>query len=126
MHNNNPNIKKCRLYAAVIGGLIAFLALASIIYIICGIGSSDSVQLTADIYKDGVLIKSLELSSCGNQTFSITDDNGCYNIVEVRDGRIGITSASCPDKLCVHQGFVDSCVLPITCLPNNVVILLQD
>ena len=45
-----------------------------------------------------------------------------YNIVEVRQGSIGIVEASCPDHLCQNMGFIDSSVMPITCLPNHLII----
>lgn len=122
-HSNSP---KYRLYAAVIGGLIAVAAIVSIAYIIHGLDAAGSSAPVADIYQDGVLIKSLDLHSCGDQTFTVSGDNGCYNIIEVRDGKIGITSASCPDKICVHQGFTDSPMLPVTCLPNSVVITVHE
>ena len=52
-------------------------------------------------------------------------ENGCVNEVEVRPGSIGILSADCPDKLCVRQGFISDTRLPITCLPNRLVIRLR-
>ena len=44
---------------------------------------------------------------------------------EMVDGSIGIITADCPDKLCVHQGFISDSRLPITCLPNRLVIQLR-
>ena len=58
-------------------------------------------------------------------TFTVTGATGSQNEVEVRPGSIGILSADCPDKLCVHQGFISDSRLPITCLPNRLVILLH-
>lgn len=125
MYNVNQNSKKYGLYAAVTGGIIAVCAIVSIIFIIHKLENADTASLVADIYQNGSLIKSLELDSCGDLTFTVSGDNGCYNIIEVHDGKIGITSASCPDKICVNQGFIDSPLLPVTCLPNNVVITVH-
>ena len=58
-------------------------------------------------------------------TFTVTGENGCVNEIEVRPGSIAIISADCPDKLCVHQGFISDSRLPITCLPNRLVIQLR-
>lgn len=127
MHNTNfsPE-KKYRLHAAVIGGLTALCAIVCIFLIVHNSGHTEASPLIAEIYQDGRLIKSLDLNSCGDMIFTISGNNGCYNTIEVQDGRIRITSASCPDKICVNQGFIDSPLLPITCLPNKVVITLHE
>lgn len=41
---------------------------------------------------------------------------------EIKDGKIRIIDSPCPNKICVHQGW-DS---PLVCLPNNVIISLED
>lgn len=82
---------------------------------------------TADIYQNGILLKSVSLTSAEESyTFTVTGENGCFNEITVKEGCIGITAASCPDKLCVHQGYVSSSLLPITCLPNRLVIRVRE
>ncbi|MCB5224890.1 MAG: NusG domain II-containing protein [Candidatus Cloacimonadaceae bacterium] len=46
-----------------------------------------------------------------------------HNTVEIKDGKVGMTEADCPDKRCVKQGFGDK--LPIVCLPNRVVVEIR-
>lgn len=83
-------------------------------------------HLIGDIYQNGTLIESISLDAVTESySFTITGENNCTNQIEVRPGCIGIISASCPDKLCVHQGFIDSGLLPITCLPNRLVIQIR-
>lgn len=83
-------------------------------------------SITADIYQDGILLRSIDLSKTEEPyTFMVTNDNGSQNEIEVRPGSIGIRSANCPDKLCVQQGFINTPVLPITCLPNRLVIQIR-
>jgi len=90
------------------------------------VSSDKEAQIIADIYQDGRLLQSIPLHTVTEAyTFTITGDNGCENTIEVRPGSIGILSASCPDKLCVHQGFIDTSLLPITCLPNRLVIQVR-
>lgn len=79
----------------------------------------------ASIYQNGILLQEIDLSKVSEAyQITVTGDNNCTNVVEVRRGSIGILSADCPDKLCVHQGFIDNALLPITCLPNRLVIQL--
>mgnify|MGYP001024328138 FL=1 len=84
----------------------------------------------ADVYQDGILILSIPLdqaSSLGGQevVFPVEGKDHCYNQIEIRDGAIGITAADCPDKLCVRQGFLHTPGIPITCLPNRLVIQIR-
>ena len=56
-----------------------------------------------------------------SQELTFRSDDGGYNIVTVRDGKIAVTEANCPDQYCVRQGFCDSGE-QIVCLPHKLVI----
>lgn len=86
----------------------------------------DKGCLIADIYQDGELLQSIDLDKVAESyTFSVTGKNGGSNTIEVRHGSIAVVLADCPDKLCVHQGFISTSLLPITCLPNHLVIQIR-
>ena len=70
---------------------------------------------TAEIYSDGQLLKTLSLAE--NQQFTVPLADGSFNEITVRDGKISVTSASCPDQVCVKRGFCSGGA-PIICLPN--------
>ena len=90
-------------------------------------GASSDKVLIADIYQNGSLLQSICLTSVEEPyTFTVTGEGNVTNEIEVRNGSIGIISASCPDKLCVHQGFISGSLLPITCLPNRLVIQVRE
>ena len=72
----------------------------------------------AKITSDGFFFRTVELSV--DQEFTVETENG-YNVVTVRDGKIAVTQASCPDHYCMHRGFCDSGA-QIVCLPNGLVI----
>jgi len=42
------------------------------------------------------------------------------NVIEIKDKRVRMREASCPDKLCVKQGWIERGA--IICLPNRVVV----
>lgn len=87
---------------------------------------SDNEHLIADIYQDGELLQSIDLNAVTDSyTFSVTGKSGGSNTVEVRHGSIAVISADCPDKLCVRQGFISTSLLPVTCLPNHLVIQIR-
>ena len=45
-----------------------------------------------------------------------------YNLLVIKGGEAEIAEASCPDKLCVHQGKISFDGQSIICLPNKVVV----
>lgn len=45
--------------------------------------------------------------------------------IEVLNGKIRMLESSCPDQLCVHQGFLDNSNGSIICIPNHLVIELD-
>lgn len=111
--------------------------LLTLLLLIIGIGSflliwlhpinyTDTSSLVADIYQNGQLLQSISLSAITDtETIIVTNEGNAVNEIELRPGSIGITSANCPDKLCVHQGFISDSLIPITCLPNRLVIQIR-
>ena len=52
--------------------------------------------------------------------------DGSYNILEIRNGKADITEASCPDGICVNDRAVSMNHETIVCLPNKVVIEIEN
>lgn len=108
--------------ALVLAGLIVIILLASVagfLFLNAG-GRSGTV---AEIYQDGKLIKTIHLDTVTEDySFTVSGEDGVYNVVEVHHGEIGIIEASCPDGLCINMGFIHSSAMPVTCLPNKLVI----
>ena len=71
---------------------------------------------TVKIETDGELYGIYSLSE--DQVIIIGDTNIC----EIKDGKIRMTEASCPDHLCIQQGAIDTRGGMIVCLPNKIVI----
>lgn len=77
----------------------------------------------AEIYQDGTLLYTIDLNTVTDSyELTVTGDNNAYNVILVEQGQISMKEASCPDKLCVHMGKIHNASLPVTCLPNKVVI----
>ncbi|MDR1916320.1 MAG: NusG domain II-containing protein [Synergistaceae bacterium] len=45
--------------------------------------------------------------------------------IAVRSGRVGFVSSDCPDKICVHSGFLGISGQSAVCLPNRVVVRVK-
>ena len=93
---------------------LVFLLLAALAVLI----SSGPSQSRAEVYVDGVLYRQVDLSV--DQAFTVETERG-VNVITVRDGKIAVTEANCPDQVCVRRGF-DSGGPDIVCLPNRLVI----
>lgn len=73
----------------------------------------------AEIISQGKAVKTVDLRI--DQQFTVTTSQGGCNVVTVRDGKIAVTEASCPDHYCMDRGFCSSGA-QIVCLPNRLVI----
>lgn len=73
----------------------------------------------AEISSQGEVLKTVDLRI--GQEFTVTTPDGGVNTVTVRDGRIAVTHANCPDSYCMAKGFCNRGT-PIVCLPNRLVI----
>ncbi|MBR6595211.1 MAG: NusG domain II-containing protein [Oscillospiraceae bacterium] len=72
----------------------------------------------ARITSKGKEVRTVDLSF--DQEFTVQTEDG-YNVVTVKDGKIAVTEASCPDHHCMARGFCNSGA-QIVCLPNKLVI----
>lgn len=52
--------------------------------------------------------------------------DGSYNILEIKNGKARVTEASCPDGICVNHRAVSRQGETIVCLPNKVVVEIQN
>ena len=75
----------------------------------------------AEVYSDGKLLYTLDLRI--DQEKTVQSDFGT-NVITVRDGKIAVTHADCPDGYCMKRGFCSGGA-EIVCLPNRVIIRFQ-
>ena len=81
-------------------------------------------QLVVEILQDGKCIKEIDLSTI-DEPYSLTieDALGGSNTVHVEPGRICISKADCPDKVCVQRSWLSKeHPSPIVCLPHKLMI----
>lgn len=50
------------------------------------------------------------------------DTEGDTNHISIKNGQVDMTSATCPDQLCVHQKAISGNNESIICLPNRVIV----
>ena len=93
-------------------GLVVILAVAVALAYLPGFFTEPAA---VEIYQDGMLIKTMDLSADASFTFE-----GTYtNVITIEDGRVSITHSDCPGMDCVHSGSISSVGRSLACLPNG-------
>ena len=103
---------KTKLWICLFGILLALCAGLS--FVLLGSGQAEMVE----IWSEGKLVKTVPLAM--DQEFTVETGHGT-NTVTVKDGKIAVTAASCPDSYCMKRGFCQGGA-QIVCLPNRLVI----
>lgn len=73
---------------------------------------------TVEVWSEGKLVQTLSLAE--DQTLAVETEIGS-NVVTVKDGKVAVTEASCPDKVCMHRGWCSGGA-QIVCLPNKLIL----
>lgn len=62
-----------------------------------------------------------------DDTYSVTGDVG-EMVIEVKDNAWHVKQVECPNHVCEQMGWhdIDTLGIPITCVPNNIVIVPKD
>lgn len=107
----------------IIAAIIAVIFIGGVIG--CVIVLTAPEKNTVRITRDGEVLYTIDLSTAEDRTFDIPCGDH-YNTVEIRDHRIRVTDADCPDKTCVRMGWLTSSAMPIVCLPHRLVIEFVD
>ena len=72
----------------------------------------------------------VKVNAAGNWYEYSAKQDGIYKVggalgittFEIKNGRVRIIDSPCPNKTCINQGWHS----PLVCLPNNVIITLED
>lgn len=106
------------------------LIIIAVIIFLGGIIGSAVVLLSppkrdVNIIQDGKVLYNFDLSKEEDRNFTI-EYGDSSNTIEIKNGKIRVSEAECPDKTCVHTGWLSSSAMPIVCLPNHLVIEFAD
>lgn len=104
---------KTKFWIAAISALLLVCVGASLLLLKPG---EDAAY--AQVYSQGKLLYTLDLRV--DQTHTVKSESGT-NVITIRDGKIAVTQADCPDGYCMERGFRGGGA-QIVCLPNRLVI----
>ena len=100
-------------------GAVVVLCTALSVFLMAG----GAPAARAEISSDGNVVQIVDLHV--DQEFSVPAPGGGSNTITVKDGKIAVTFADCPDQYCVRRGFCDSGT-QIVCLPHRLIIRFLD
>ena len=66
-----------------------------------------------------VMVRNTEMGRYSLTFDGIYAINDGKNTIEIRDGKVRMTEADCPNHLCVRQGWISFSGQSIVCLPNE-------
>ncbi|MBO4278203.1 MAG: NusG domain II-containing protein [bacterium] len=107
-------MKRSRMIRDII--LIAvILAVAVVLLIVTGSHGTEGSYVSVMLQNDEIARYSLS----NDGIYAI---NGGTNTIEIKDGKVRMIEAQCPNHLCVHQGWIGLEGQSIVCLPNKVTV----
>lgn len=109
---------KRKIWTAVIFGIIIILGVLGGILLF----SKPQTNIVL-IIQDGRELYRLDLDKAEDQILEI-EYKGKINTIEIKEHKIRMADADCPDHTCVNMGWLDSA--PIICLPNRLVIQFEN
>lgn len=98
----------------IIGFAVALIACAGLSIWLLRPTEANSVE----VWVNGKLMDTYSLNE--DTSFSITTDK-TSNTIEIKDGKIAVTAANCPDGYCVKRGWCSGGA-QIVCLPHKIVL----
>ncbi len=87
-------------------------------------GANTDADTAMVVIRDGAQ-NVYELPLGQDVTKTITTDLGT-NVIEIKDGRVHVEEADCPNQDCVHQGWIDAAGQQIVCLPHKLTVDIVD
>ena len=75
-----------------------------------------------EVWSEGGKLCTLSLAQ--DRTMEVESKNGT-NVITVKDGKVAVTEADCPDGHCMARGYCSGGV-QIVCLPNRLVLKFTD
>ena len=98
--------------------ILIILALSTAILIVTRSRKEQGAYVT-------VMIQNVEAARFSLDINGIYDINGGTNKIEIKDGRVRMLEAFCPNHLCIRQGWISLEGQSIVCLPNKVTVIVR-
>lgn len=100
--------------------IVILLIISGITFIAYNYFAQDE-EAKAEIYLESKLVKTIDLSTGVERTFSIPQkEQVVFHLYE--DGSIAFEHSDCPDKVCINSGRLHIVGQSAACLPNGIIL----
>lgn len=114
-------MKNLKLKKGDIVLIICVFCIAALIF--CAVYFLSPQGYTVKIEVDSENVAAFSLNE--NRTYTVKKDGKVTNVVEIKDKKVSVTAADCPDKICVKHREISKSGESIICLPNRVVVSIE-
>ena len=111
---------KTRVFIIIIAAIGAICLTLSLIFFL-----PKKTAAVAKVYCENELVFSVDLQNVTSPFEKTIQTPYGYNVISVEHGKIQITDADCPDKLCVTSGSLTGGNVPLVCLPHKLYIVIE-
>ena len=119
MEKQGGSVLKRRDAALLILIVIAAAVIGTAMWFMRNSKQADKVTIKVD----GNVIYSEALSR--DNEINVDGFDGGHNTVVIKGGKVSVTDADCPDKVCMNTGEIDSVGQTIVCMPHRVVVEIE-
>lgn len=85
----------------------------------------DNKNKEAIVYHNNDVILKIDLTDRESRTYTVNGDNGDV-VIETVDGKVKVVEEISPKHLCSIQGYIENSMESIICLPNRIVIKINE
>lgn len=100
--------------------ILGIIIIAACVWLIRSFVMGGDLGGSVEVRIDGELYGTYSLSEDRTEKFEYGD--GSYNVMVIKDGKVSVTEADCPDKHCINKGKIYRENETIICLPHKLVI----
>ncbi|WP_055669344.1 NusG domain II-containing protein [Desnuesiella massiliensis] len=106
--------------------VVALLVLSFIPEVVFGIVSKKNYDAVyAEVSVNGKLHKKIRIDNHkGTDNYTVKNEYG-INVIQVKDNKVAIIEADCPDKVCEKPGFIQKPGETLVCLPHRLVVEIK-
>ena len=83
-------------------------------------------KLYAEVSVDNKIIERIDLQAAGDDYFLTIPTEHGYNTLHINERGIAVSDADCPDKICLHTGFISKKGELIACVPHRLLIIIKE
>lgn len=105
--------------------LIIIILSIVIFSLLCLLFLKNNNKKNALVYYEDQLLLKIDLSLNGEHIYKVDGYNGEI-IIKTSDNKIRVESENSPNHICSNQGWIDDSYEVLVCLPNKVVIKIED